>query len=186
MSSHDFGHYKNLWVWSYDLMALYKSVYYYYYYYLEAKISASLEARILVSVSVSKFWSHITSLVSCLPSGAVRYFLLTICCTWSAAHANSHAETADDSHGDMCVVALSLSSSSLSLLSTSPSLQTFTTIHFIHVLPLRSFYYWTADLQACKLQQYTISPYWVPKSLSALTPLVGRQEGHPACKKTEW
>ena len=116
-------------------------------------------------VSVSKFWSHITSLVSCLPSGAVRYFLLTICCTWSAAHANSRAETADDSHGDMCVVALSLSSSSLSLLSTSPSLQTFNTIHFINVLPLRSFYYWTADLQACKLQQYTISPYWVPEEV---------------------
>jgi len=28
------------------------------------------------------------------------------------------------------------------------------------------------------------SPDWI--AFSALTLLVGRQEGHPACKKTEW
>ena len=27
---------------------------------------------------------------------------------------------------------------------------------------------------------------WVGLAFSALTLLVGRQEGHPACKKTEW
>jgi len=30
-------------------------------------------------------------------------------------------------------------------------------------------------------------PFWYSRSaFSALTLLVGRQEGHPACKKTEW
>ena len=28
--------------------------------------------------------------------------------------------------------------------------------------------------------------YFVVLAFSALTPLIGRQEGHPACKKTEW
>jgi len=28
-------------------------------------------------------------------------------------------------------------------------------------------------------------PYWYNTAFSALTLLVGRQEGHPACKKTE-
>jgi len=28
--------------------------------------------------------------------------------------------------------------------------------------------------------------YWLARAFSALTLLVGQQEGHPTCKKTEW
>jgi len=31
-----------------------------------------------------------------------------------------------------------------------------------------------------------LSVYWDISAFSALTLLAGRQEGHPACKKTEW
>jgi len=46
--------------------------------------------------------------------------------------------------------------------------------------------YWYDPRDA--VARYKLGPVFVSLclSLSALTLLVGRQEGHPACKKTEW
>ena len=43
-------------------------------------------------------------------------------------------------------------------------------------------------LEYCVLYKYSyLLTYWVARyAFSALTLLVGRQEGHPACKKLEW
>jgi len=47
---------------------------------------------------------------------------------------------------------------------------------------------WCYDCQVCRHQKRSIiySPLRTLIYFTALTLLVGRQEGHPACKKTEW
>ena len=35
-------------------------------------------------------------------------------------------------------------------------------------------------------QHYLVNMMFIHDAFSALTLLIGRQEGHPACKKTEW
>jgi len=54
-----------------------------------------------------------------------------------------------------------------------------------HAIP-RTVYHHTSEHIRFYFLVFLFSTSLVVSSFSALTLLVGRQEGHPACKKTEW